>query len=107
MNNLMRKTVTYCQYGEKYQKPTDIWTNASNWIPKKMCSPGDSCHESAPRGTRSGTQGLKNSEERGRIPQELCDEIVQVCEGTQKVKQMILNDKIQTISQMQTTPGVL
>lgn len=27
MQGLPRYTVTYCQYGEKRQKPTDIWTN--------------------------------------------------------------------------------
>ena len=28
MRDLMRHTVTYCQYGDTRMKPTDIWTNA-------------------------------------------------------------------------------
>jgi site-specific DNA-cytosine methylase len=74
------KTVTYCQYGDTRMKPTDIWTNNKNWKPKPMCKNGDSCHVSAPRGSRTGTQGLKNSIERGIIPKELCLEIIKSCE---------------------------
>ena len=75
-----RHTVTYCQYGDTRMKPTDIWTNAYNWTPKTMCKNGDSCHVSAPRGSRTGTQGLKGNHERSKIPQELCEEIVSVME---------------------------
>lgn len=72
----MRNTVTYCQYGDKRMKPTDIWTNNRHWIPKKMCKNGDSCHISAPRGSKTGTQGLKGAYERSIIPQKLCREIL-------------------------------
>jgi len=75
-----RHTVTYCSYGDSRMKPTDIWTNAYNWTPKTMCKNGDSCHVSAPRGSRTGTQGLKGNHERSKIPQELCEEIVSVME---------------------------
>ena len=34
-----------------------------------------------------GTQGLANSKERGKIPEQLCLEIVSVCENKQKIKQ--------------------
>ena len=61
MQNLPRYTVTYCQYGDTRMKPTDIWTNHPNPKFKPACHNGDSCHESAPRGSRTGTQGLKNS----------------------------------------------
>jgi len=80
MPMLHKKTVTYCQYGDKRMKPTDIWTNCVDWIPRPMCKNGDSCHTSAPRGSRTGTQGLKDSIERGRIPKELCIEILRSCE---------------------------
>lgn len=70
----VRHTVSYCQYGDTRQKPTDIWTNAP-WIPRPMCKPGESCHEAAPRGSRTGTQGLKGAKERGEIPKELFKEI--------------------------------
>lgn len=80
MQDLPRYTVTYCKYGERRMKPTDIWTNHPNpnFIPP--CKNGDSCHDSAPRGSRTGTQGLKGAIERGRIPQLLCEHIVVICE---------------------------
>ena len=77
MPNLpLRHTVTYCQYGDFRMKPTDIWTNNTNWKPKPMCSPGSDCHERATRSSRGGTQGLKNNYERSKIPQRLCLEIL-------------------------------
>lgn len=73
-------TVTYCQYGDIRMKPTDLWTNISNWKPRKMCRNGDGCHEAAPRGSRTGTQGLKGSKQRSVVPAQLCSEILTVCE---------------------------
>ena len=77
-NNILhiRNTVTYCQYGDTRMKPTDIWTNNYQWQPRPACSNGMSCHISAPRGSRTGTQGLKGSYVRSQIPYELCKEIV-------------------------------
>ena len=75
MKDIPRKTVTYCQYGENRMKPTDIWTNL-DWEPKPMCKNGDSCHESAPRGSRTGTQGMKNAYEKSKVPYELCKELL-------------------------------
>ncbi|RTL05700.1 DNA cytosine methyltransferase [Candidatus Dependentiae bacterium] len=75
----VRHTVTYCQYGEDRMKPTDIWTNNKNWKPKRICSNGDICHESAPRGSRTGTQGQDNAFERSKLPEELCVEILKSC----------------------------
>jgi len=69
------KTVTYCQYGDNRMKPTDIWTNA-DWLPKQICKNGDSCHEAAPRGSQTGTQGQKNDYEKSKVPEELCKEIL-------------------------------
>ena len=71
-----RHTVTYCQYGDKRMKPTDIWTNSENWKPKAMCKNGDNCHVSAPRGSQTGTQGMANAYEKSKIPEELCKEIL-------------------------------
>ena len=81
MNGLPRYTVTYCQYGDTRMKPTDIWTNHPNPQFKPPCHNGDPCHESAPRGSRTGTQGLLNSVEKARIPRELCEHIVDICES--------------------------
>lgn len=81
MKGLPRYTITYCQYGDNRMKPTDIWTNYSNPNFKPMCKNGDKCHESAPRGSKTGTQGLKGSVERSMIPKEFCEYIVKICEG--------------------------
>jgi len=64
----LRKTVTYCQYGDTRMKPTDIWTNFMDWMPKPPCKNGAPCHEAAPRGARTGTQGIKGAKDRGKIP---------------------------------------
>ena len=80
MQGLPRYTVTYCQYGDTRMKPTDLFTNHPNPQFKPMCKNGDSCHESAPRGSRTGTQGLQNKKERARIPKELCEHIAIICE---------------------------
>tara|TARA_R110000824_G_scaffold292578_2_gene480983 strand:+ start:944 stop:1576 length:633 start_codon:yes stop_codon:yes gene_type:complete len=83
MKYFPRTTVTYCQYGDDRMKPTDIWTNhlynplfSNGWNPKPICKNGDSCHVSAPRGSQTGTQGLKGNYERSKIPYELCKEIL-------------------------------
>ena len=75
LKDVIRHTVTYCQYGDTRMKPTDIWTNCKEWKPKPMCKNGDPCHVSAPRGSRTGTQGLKNNMERSVIPPALFEEI--------------------------------
>lgn len=80
MRGLPRYTVTYCQYGDNRMKPTDIWTNHPAPRFKPMCKNGDTCHEKAPRGSRTGTQGLRGSKERSIIPQALCIHIVDICE---------------------------
>lgn len=80
IKDLPRYTVTYCQYGDIRMKPTDIFTNHPNPKFKPMCHNGDPCHESAPRGSKTGTQGLKGSKERSRIPKALCEHIVNICE---------------------------
>lgn len=80
MQGLPRYTVTYCQYGERRQKPTDIWTNHPCPKFKPPCKPGAPCHDAAPRGSRTGTQGIKGSKDRSRIPVELCEHIVDICE---------------------------
>ncbi len=86
MQDRPRYTVTYCQYeldkpvDERRMKPTDIWTNHPNPQFRPMCKNGDSCHAAAPRGAKTGTQGLKGSKERSVIPRMLCEHIVAICE---------------------------
>lgn len=81
MQGLPRYTVTYCQYGEERMKPTDIWTNHPEPNFKPPCKNGDPCHVSAPRGARTGTQGIKGSRDRSIIPAQLCEHIVDICEA--------------------------
>ena len=73
-----RHTVCYCQYGDDRMKPTDIWTNDMSWITREMCHNGNrNCHhEIAPRGSRTGTQGIKGTYEKSKVPHELCEEIL-------------------------------
>jgi hypothetical protein len=80
MNDQGRHTVTYCQYGYDYMKPTDLWTNHPNPRFKAPCKNGSPCHIAAPRGSRTGVQGLKGNMERSKIPPELCKHIVDICE---------------------------
>lgn len=80
MQDLPLHTVTYCQYGERRQKPTDIWTNHPNPKFKEPCKRGSPCHDAAPRGAKTGTQALKNAKEKARIPVMLCEHIVNISE---------------------------
>ncbi len=80
LEGIPRYTVTYCQYGETRQKPTDIWTNHPFPNFKPPCKPGAPCHVRAPRGSKTGTQGIKGKLNRARIPQKLCEHIVEICE---------------------------
>jgi len=78
MQRFNRHTIWYCQYGDIRAKPTDIWTNSLDWMPRPQCHNGNkNCHhQSAPRGSKTGTQGMKNSYDRSIIPEELCEEII-------------------------------
>ena len=88
IKHIERETVCYCQYGEDRMKPTDIWTNhlktvfnPNGWKPRKMCFNGNTnCHhQPAPRGSQTGTQGIKGNYLRSIVPEELCIEILKSC----------------------------
>jgi len=74
-----RTTVCYCKYGDSRMKPTDLWNNFG--FIGKMCKNGNPCHVSAPRGSKTGTQGLKGDIERSVIPENLCKEILEILEN--------------------------
>ena len=79
--NLPRTTVTYCQYGDDRMKPTDLWGHfPPSWEPKS-CSNGDTCHVSAPRGSQTGTQGLKGAKLRSRVPYGLSQSLLEAMGG--------------------------
>lgn len=84
MQGLPRYTVTYCQYGERRQKPTDIWTNHPDPKFKPPCKRGATCHDSAPRGAKTGTQALQDRVLKAKIPKALCEHIVDICEEAER-----------------------
>ena len=70
------RTVTYCTYGDTRMKPTDLWGEVPGWNPRSACKNGMPCHEAAPRGARTGTQGIVGAKERSRIPYALGEELL-------------------------------
>lgn len=89
MLGLPKVTVWYCRYGDIRAKPTDIWSNniyslfnPNGWIPRPECFNGNkNCHhEAAPRGSQTGTQGIKGNYNRSKIPAELCWEVIKASE---------------------------
>lgn len=56
------------------------------WTPREKCFNGNpNCkHQRAPRGSKTGTQGLKNNFERSKIPEELCIEVIKSVENYYK-----------------------
>ncbi len=75
MNDYPRYDISYCQYGFDRMKPTTIWSNVTGFIPKK-CKKKDNCsHIKAPRGSRTGTQGIPRNE-RYKIPEKLIEELL-------------------------------
>jgi hypothetical protein len=79
IQHIPRYTVAYCQYDDIRQKPTDLWTNHDNPEFLPMCKRGAPCHQSAPRGSRTGTQGIKGARNRSKIPLKLCKHIFNLC----------------------------
>ena len=86
IQNVTRRTVCYCKYGDTRMKPTDIWTNDLSWRPREMChnykydKDGNiihrHCHhESAQRGAKTGTQGSGSYREKSRIPAEIFQDL--------------------------------
>ena len=78
-----RRTVTYCTYGDSRMKPTDLWGTVQGWTHREPCKNGQGCHEAAPRGSKTGTQGLKGAKQRSMIPYELGKEILDAIESGQ------------------------
>lgn len=92
MQGIPRYTITYCRYGDTRMKPTDIWTNHPDPQFKPPCRNGSPCHQAAPRGSKTGTQGLQNAMERSRIPDKLCQHIVDICEQFDGVETELMLD---------------
>jgi len=56
----------------KYGQPDFVWASP----PRTACKNGMPCHESAPRGARTGTQGIVGAKDRSRIPYALGEELL-------------------------------
>lgn len=87
-HGLERRTVTICRaYYDgrppRRMKPTDLWSD--RWPPSLVLEPpcrnGDSCHTSAPRGSRTGTQGFGDYWEKSLIPYPLA---LAFCEAAER-----------------------
>ena len=80
VKGISRNGVTYCQYGDFRQKPTDLFSNMfAIYALKPMCKAGAGCHENSPRGSNKGV-ARQSKRQRIQIPKELCEHIVQLVE---------------------------
>lgn len=77
VQHLERRTVTYCHYGERRMKPTDLWPD--RWPPSLVllptCRNGDPCHVRAPRGSTTGTQGMGDYWQKSVVPYPLAEAV--------------------------------
>lgn len=94
MQDLPRRTVTYCSYGDRRMKPTDLWSNMFSghdgrapWIPREACTNGNpACHHDrqsryyhirkALGQNKLGTQGMAGAYDRSKVPADLLREVV-------------------------------
>lgn len=92
VQGLPRRTVTYCQYGDTRMKPTDLWGEVIGWEPKPPCNKGDPCHEAAPRGSRTGTQGIASAKDKARVPYGLGLELLRALEPSVRYPDPMTSD---------------
>jgi hypothetical protein len=63
MKGYVRKTITQCQYGKKYMKPTDLWGVFPGSFIAKKCKNGASCHLKTRRSARHGIEDNRKTSE--------------------------------------------
>lgn len=81
MEGIDRRTITHCQYGDpRRMKPTDLFGVFPRGFDARACRNGDSCHEAAPRGASTGTQGL-SAKEAAMLPPMLGRELLAAMEA--------------------------
>jgi hypothetical protein len=73
-------SVTLCQYGYDWQKPTDLWGDHPP-MTYRRCSPGDDCHTAGPSGFDSDddTAHERDPAERSKLPYDLSESIRDAC----------------------------
>lgn len=80
-----RRTITYCQYGFHYQKPTDLFGGFPPTLRlHPPCKPSAPCHEAAPRGSNTGVQGLTGASARAVMPPALSMSVCMAMENMAK-----------------------
>jgi hypothetical protein len=78
--------VTYCQYGESWMKPTDLWGEHPPGLSYLTCSYGDECHNNNTDQAHGGlgnclASGTRDPAERAKVPEELSEAIRDACEA--------------------------
>lgn len=80
--------VTYCQYGEPYMKPTDLWGDHPPGMEYRKCAFGDDCHEPNTDMEHGGngnfrdfSYAVRDPAERAKVPEALSQEILDAVEG--------------------------
>jgi len=76
-------TVTLCQYGYRWQKPTDLWGTHPVGFSYRSCSPGDECHAAGPSGFDGddSTTHERDPAERAKLPAELSKAVLEAVEN--------------------------
>jgi len=76
-------TVTYCQYGEDYMKPTDLWGHHPP-MSYRRCTTGSGCHKTNTDGEHGGLGNCdvmgRDPAERAKVPDALSESIREACE---------------------------
>lgn len=70
-------TVTYCQYGKNYQKPTDLWGRHPSGLTYRSCPTGANCHNNNTETDGSSAVASMPSDiaERALVPRQLSEAI--------------------------------
>ena len=77
MKFYMKRRVSYCQYGEKTQKPTDIWgQHPIHWIPQAHCPHTNHTTQISHPKSSGHWNNVVPKKDRAVLPQMLCDQIV-------------------------------
>ena len=76
-------TITLCQYGYTWQKPTHLWGEHPPSFRYRRCSPGDDCHASGEHGFDGGEDVTheRDPAERAKMPGELSEAILKAVES--------------------------
>lgn len=74
-------TISWCQFGAKRMKPTDLWGNHPPAFEYRFCKKGAPCHQAAPRGSTKGAQGMSSEAEKAKIPYELSAHVLESIES--------------------------